>query len=115
MKNLPKLQQLTDAVYAAEMAKVADLNRQEQQLRQRLAELSSRAASDGISPFALAGADLKWQSWIAETRRALNIELSRVLAAKERARAGLSLALGKQQAVKKLIENQSLKQRNHTS
>ncbi|WP_194097579.1 hypothetical protein [Marivivens aquimaris] len=115
MKNLPKLQQLTDAVYAAELAKVADFNRQEQHLRQRLVELKAPVTPDGISPFALAGADLKWQSWIAESRRALNIELSRVLAAKERARAGLFTALGKQQAVKKLIENQSLKRRNHTS
>ncbi len=115
MKNLSKLQQLTDAVYAAELAKVADLNRQEQHLRERLAELKAPATPDGISPFALAGADLKWQSWIAETRRTLNIELSRVLAAKERARAGLSTALGKQQAVNKLIESQSLKRRNHTS
>lgn len=96
--------ELTDALYQRELAQLRELLDQETRLRAALAQLAEKARAAGDQPeAALAGlreigGDMVWQAWLARQRTALQSELARLLARKERALPALRLAHGKQQA-----------------
>ena len=96
--------ELTDALYQRELATLREILDQETRLRAALAQLAEQARAAGDQPeAALAGlreigGDIVWQSWLARQRTALQSELARILARKERALPAIRLAHGKQQA-----------------
>ena len=111
--------ELTDAVYQRKLAQLRELGEQETRLRSALAQLAEQARAAGDQPeAALAGlreigGDMVWQAWLARQRTALQSELARILARKERALPALRLAHGKQQAVIAMQRDAQLQARRH--
>ena len=98
------LRELTDALYQRELAQLRELLDQETRLRAALAQLGEQARAAGDQPEAALtglreiGGDMVWQAWLGKQRTALQSELARLLARKERALPALRIAHGKQQA-----------------
>ena len=115
--GLPQLGQITDALLAAEQAKLRDIVQREAELRRALGDLDRHRrdnlalpAADLAAPRAL-GADLVWQGWVGRTRARLNTELAQVLVAKAGHMAGLRRAFGRSVAMDQLISDAEAPQR----
>ncbi|MEO3413222.1 hypothetical protein AAFO92_01060 [Roseovarius sp. CAU 1744] len=95
---------MTDALYRAELQKMAALSAKEADLRHKLAELDAlRSTNRSLPPGQLTvvrqiGADVLWQGWVSRTRETLNLELAQILAQKEYMKSELQRAYGKQMA-----------------
>jgi hypothetical protein len=97
------LRPLIDAEFRARQSNLADLKRKEQDLHQRLKDLSARNAvveiGGPVDPATLVGADLRWETW-AEKRRADIIQrIARLRVDQERAMAELRRSFGRKAAV----------------
>lgn len=103
------LSELSQAQQSAQEAKLARIVREEQKVRHTLAALESqRKEANALAPKNRAdlqqvGGDILWQSWIAQRRRALNIQLAQILARKSEAQRTLAKAHGKTNAVDTVI------------
>lgn len=107
--QLQRLRPLIDAEFRARQGGLAKLKRQEEELRQRLRDLSGRQAQPGegeiVDPASLAGADLRWQAW-AETRRTeINQRIVRLRIDQERAKAELRASFGRKTAIDALCKS----------
>ncbi|UXX82280.1 hypothetical protein [Roseovarius pelagicus] len=110
-QGLSDLQQITDALLAAEQAKMHDILQREAQLRRALGDLDRHrrdnldlTAAELAAPRAL-GADIVWQGWVGRTRTRLNTELARVLVTKADKMAALHRAFGRNVAMDHLIND----------
>lgn len=116
--ELRALVRLTDTVFAARQATMARVRQQERLVRDRLAALDqarthradalAEAGDRAADPALAAGADLLWQAWIERRRAALNMELSRIIVAREAARTAVALSFGRHQATGALLARQIL-------
>ena len=103
--KLAQLGRLTEAAFLAEQAKLAQLTRQEADLRAQLAHLlEDRAAAARtdrpVGEAALAaGADVRWHQWIAVRQTRLNNELLHVLTLKRYQLDKVRKAHGRAQAL----------------
>lgn len=108
---LQDLAALTDAIYQAELQKMAALNTQEAAIRSRIADLETlrrdnqSLPSGQLNSVRQIGADVLWQGWVSRTRESLNIELAQILAQKEHLKFELQRAFGKQMAAKEMLVN----------
>lgn len=108
-RDLQALAIVTDARYRAAEARMAVLRHAERDLAAQLDALHAAAQArfrdrDLADPAVLAGADLRWEYWIAERRQHLNARRALVLARIEGERDALRRAFGSNQAVEALIE-----------
>jgi len=113
---LPELAKATHAMYLREHDKVKGILKEEAALRQRLAQLDehARAARETESTagsMRAIGADILWQAWEERTRRALNMELARVMARKLAAMDRVRAAFGRNTAVANLLRAEKEKRR----
>ncbi len=116
-RGLPRLGRITDALLAAEQARLRDILQREAQLRRALGDLDRHQrnnlalpAAELAAPRAL-GADIVWQGWVGRTRARLNTELAQVLVAKAGHMAGLRRAFGRSVAMDQLINDERVAQR----
>ncbi|WP_306115837.1 MULTISPECIES: hypothetical protein [unclassified Roseovarius] len=106
---LQDLANLTDAIYQAELQKMAVLNHKEAEIRRKIADLETlrrdnlQLPSNDLNAVRQIGADVLWQGWVGHTRESLNIELAQILAQKEYMKSALQRAFGKQAAAKELV------------
>ncbi len=106
--QLAGLARLTDAAFKARQAEMAILKQTEAALRATIAALNApKPHRPGDDPATMAGADANWQIWVDQRRRALNLELARLLAAQERLRHDLGQAFGRDQAIRALAKQQN--------
>ena len=115
-EQLPGLVAATDALYLREHAKVREILQEEASVRRRLRQLDDQAAAARAGGAEMAqmraiGADVQWQAWQERTRRALNMELARVLARKAAAMDKVRLAYGRKAAVAELSKVEAEKAR----
>ena len=101
------LLRVTEVVAARAEARFAALRQEEADLRARIADLDrsqrARAATATAEDPALrAGADLRWEGWIAVRRRTLLSELARLLARIEAEREHLARAVGRREVTQDL-------------
>lgn len=116
---LPQLALASRALYLREHAKIRGILEEEALLRQRLAKLDhhvevARTADRAEDPMKAIGADILWRAWEERTRRALNIELSRVMARKLAAMDKVRQAFGRETAVAELAKCESAKRLGKT-
>lgn len=108
---LRDLAELTNAIYQAELQKMAALNAKETTLRRKIDDLETlrrenrSLASGQLNVVRQIGADVLWQGWVSRTREGLNVELAQILAQKEHLKSALQRAFGKQLAAKDLLAN----------
>ncbi len=109
--QLRDLLRLTDAALRAEQARMAHCNREISALQDQIAALkapgkAAQATESEPDPAQRAGADLRWQMWAEERRKALNLELAKMRAAQDSLRASLATAFGKHQATSALCDRE---------
>ncbi len=106
---LNDLAELTDAIYQAELQKMAVLNKKEAMVRRKITDLETLRHDNQSLPqgqltvVRQIGADVLWQGWVGRTRESLNIELAQILAQKEHLKSELQRAFGKQMAAKEML------------
>ncbi len=113
---LPELAKATHAMYLREHNKVKGILKEEAALRQRLAQLDehervARETGSTVGSMRAIGADILWQAWEERTRRALNMELARVMARKLVAMDRVRAAFGRKSAVANLSRAEKEKRR----
>lgn len=102
--DIKALLPLASAVFQADQAKMAVCKQAELRLRAKLAELARSSGDARDHTFQAAGAARKWDRYLQDERRKLNIELSRNLARQEQLRQALRRSFGRQQVLTKLSE-----------
>jgi len=107
--GLAKMRQitgLTDAVFAAQQAKLAAIQREVAKLQDQLDQLDGkvRQPANFGDPAQVAGADIRWQTWAEARRRALLLQMARLRARQEDARAKTALAFGRKMAAEALLK-----------
>ena len=105
---------VTEAALAALQADMARLAQEEATLRRRLADLDAGATVElplEDNAFLRAGADPAWQAWVAARRRAIGMELARLRVRQADARARLSVASGRREAVATLALRERARRR----
>jgi len=113
-EQLTQLRQITDAVFQAKNAELAREVAREEDLRKSLATLvtdqSNRATAvlDNTDTAMIAGADVRWRTWVEQRRRLINAELAQCRVAQAQCRRAAAKAFGRYQAVLSLEENRSL-------
>ncbi|MCA0870518.1 hypothetical protein LCL97_06765 [Seohaeicola saemankumensis] len=108
---LPELAKATHAMYLREHDKVKGILKEEAALRLRLAQLdeharAARETGSTVGSMRAIGADILWQAWEERTRRALNMELARVMARKLAAMDRVRTAFGRKTAVANLSRDE---------
>lgn len=107
--QLERLRPLIDAEYRSRQSSLAKLKQQEEELQQRLRDLSGRHAQTGegelVDPASLAGADLRWQAWAEIRRTEVNQRILRLRIDQERAKAELRLSFGRKSAIDALCKS----------
>lgn len=108
--QLRDLLRLTDAGLRAEQAKMARCNREIAAMQDQIAALRSpqnkAVPTADPDPAQRAGADIRWQMWAEERRKALNLELAKLRAAHDAQRTSLATAFGKHQATQALYDKE---------
>lgn len=108
--RLEGLLRLTALQLQIARGELARLRETEEKLRQNLTELSqtkamqaqlSRRSDDAAL---IAGADIRWHTWVDQRKSLINMELAQVLAAQDTCRAKLINAFGRDQAAMRLSE-----------
>ena len=99
--RLAGLKEVLEAAFQAEQARLAEVSGRIEAVRAQLDALHRppvpEAGQEG-SATAMAGANMRWRTWVEQRRRRLNEELARLLQEKEARRADLAAAFGKLQA-----------------
>ncbi|KQI69944.1 hypothetical protein AN189_00575 [Loktanella sp. 3ANDIMAR09] len=102
------MMRVTEAIYQADQAEMAQLARTERAIRQQLhclatdqARLHDRAATPPDAAF-LSGSDALWQTWIATRQADLNGELARTLVRKAAQIEKLRGSFGRRTAIETL-------------
>lgn len=111
-KQLVALRNLTGLVLDAEKMKLQQIIKAEQDLAEQVTELDRKSnkraeqllAKGGMDTALLAGADLRWQTWVQQQKRSLNTRRSAILAKKEEQRLKAQKAFGQAEAVGRLLE-----------
>ncbi|WP_457649685.1 hypothetical protein [Profundibacter sp.] len=114
-KQLLALQNLTGMVLDAERMKLQQIALAERKLKEQIMELDIESrkrsgqllAKGGTDQALLAGADMRWQSWLQQQKRKLNTRRAALLAKYEEQRQKAQKAFGKDKAVRKLLEQSS--------
>lgn len=113
--DLRALEKMTKLVYRARLAAMVPLLVREASLRRLILELESGAIHDeamsSVDLAMLAGADVRWRTWVAKRRRELEAELARNLAAQAKARSALRKAYGPQTALGALAKSSEKRDR----
>jgi len=95
--------------FQADQAKLAQVQVRELALRQNLQDLvqqrralaeNAAGANDAAT---IAGADVQWQAWVDQRRKAINSELAQILAQKADCLAALRRSFGQDQAAQGLL------------
>ncbi len=111
-KQLLALQNLTGMVLDVERMKLQQIALAERKLKEQIMELDKESkkrsgqllAKGGTDQALLAGADMRWQSWLQQQKRKLNTRRAALLAKYEEQRQKAQKAFGKDEAVRKLLE-----------
>lgn len=114
--DLRALEKIAEVVYRAKLSAMVPLLVREASLRRLILELGSGAIHDeamsSVDLALLAGADVRWRTWVAKRRRELEAELARNLAAQAKARAALLKAYGPQTALGALVKSSEKRDRD---
>ncbi len=111
-KQLLALQNLTGMVLDAERMKLKQIALAERKLKEQIRELDNESgkrseqllAKGGSDHALLAGADMRWQSWLQQQKRKLNTRRAALLAKRDEQRQKAQKAFGKDEVVRKLLE-----------
>jgi hypothetical protein len=110
-KKLLEIERLLDSVFESERVALASLARKEQELRQKLADLSNAKHEKLVGQEAgnnlalVTDVDMKWHRWIDQRRETMNRELAQVLALKLDQEPRLKIAFGRREACRSLVKN----------
>jgi len=102
-------------VLDAERMKLQQIALAERKLKEQIMELDKESrkrsgqllAKGGTDQALLAGADMRWQSWLQQQKRKLNTRRAALLVKYEEQRQKAKKAFGKDEAVRKLLEQSS--------
>lgn len=112
-KRLQELRQITRMVLDVERMKLQRIAAKEKYITDRMKEMESQSSqrakqllTKGGSDLALfAGADPRWDSWKQQQKRTLNTQRAALLANRDVQRLSTEKAFGKDEAVRRLLEN----------
>lgn len=106
--QLDRLRPLIDAEFRARQSILSELKRKEQELQQKMRDLSGRhpVAEVGghVDPAILVGADLRWEAWAEARRTEINQRIARLRVDQERAKAELTRSFGRKVAIDALCK-----------
>ena len=108
LSELKALEAITRAKYDQQQQSFQRILGEENRLRAELARLdemlkTAEAEGGAEGGMRAIGADILWQSWVARSKTALNLQLAQVLAIKEQQLQQVRQAFGKLQVVEQLI------------
>lgn len=107
--DLERLVPLIDAEFRSRQARLADLKRQEDDLQQRLGDLSGRDAypdvGGALDAATLAGADLRWQKWAEVRRTEINQRIARLRVDQQAVTSELRRTFGRKTALDALCKS----------
>ena len=112
MQKLRDLERIARLVLEEELAALKRLARMQEETGQEIRHLREMASNRARAlvncgaedPAFLAGQDQTWRRWEEERRALLNNRLARLRASHEMQKAKASLALGRVESIRKLIE-----------
>lgn len=102
---------ISSVLFQAAQSKLAQAVKRENDLRNMLAKLeqsrNDRASANLLDTDValIAGADLRWQTWVDQRRSSVNQELAKCLAAQDQLREVARRAFGKEQSAIKVRQN----------
>lgn len=109
--DFESLCEVTQALYRAEAARMAQVLQKENRLRSALARLEAQRATNEALPendldgLRQIGGDMIWQAWVGRKKAELQSELARVLARKGQMAGQLRRTFGKAQAIADMAES----------
>lgn len=106
LRQIARLQEVLEASFQAEQARLSEVSRRIEAVQGQLAALHRTRdveAESDLSPAAIAKADMRWRAWVEQRRRSLNNELARLMTEREARRADLATAFGKRQAAEGML------------
>lgn len=108
-RQMQELVILTEMVFSAKSAEMRELAKRQQDLHDRLEALrleeeAAQASFQEDMDLRMSGADVAWQSWLGRQKSAVNAELARVRAEKEREMAGLRQSFGRKDVAIRLAK-----------
>ena len=105
--EISRVLSITEATYAAERAKMMELNRQETAIRAQIQGLNlSRHDARGTTEehlIANSEADFLWLNWVDNSLKSLNQSLSRILVEKSRLAITLAHCFGRNEVMQSLF------------
>ena len=116
LDELRSLLKVSTAKYDKQRQALVALVQQENALRQELSRLSGlnempEGSDNEISNMRAIGADLRWRGWLGRAKAELNVQLARILAAKENEQLLVRQAFGKVSALEQLLSDTENKHR----
>lgn len=109
LKQLQAVHDALEVVYQNAMSAAQSDQQHAAQLKKQLEDLNAsgrvnhQALAEAASPALHAGADVLWRQWVEKRKAALNTELARAMVKVEISRATLGRALGRKEAVNRLM------------
>jgi hypothetical protein len=114
-KQFQEIQALTEMLFSSRSAEVQAISARQAELRGQLHRLAEQEniAQDRFAEdiqLRLSRADVVWQTWLGCQKSALNTELARVSAEKERQMQGLRQAFGRREVANQLVQRVKARQ-----
>lgn len=115
--QLNRLKEVSELALNAELARLADIKREEEPFRARMQEIdqarAARAAaieaSDGFDAASLMGVDRAWDKWAKQERRKAMMALAKLAERRETQMERTRRAFGKKDALDQLAERDPFK------
>ena len=114
--TLRSLLKVSTAQYDKQRQALVVLIQQENALRYEITRLSAlnempEGSDNDIANMRAIGADLRWRGWLGRAKSELNMQLARILAAKENEQLQVRRAFGKVTALRQLLSEMEAEQR----
>ncbi len=106
VKRMRALSELANARFLQEQSLILALRQKETDLRRQLAGLEV-CVVDAESPAARIGAAFQYQQWTEQRRKAINVELARILFEIESTLGEVSRTFGQKTALERLVERET--------
>lgn len=102
LDNISQLLPLLETVFQAEQLKMAKVNARISALKKQLSDLDRPPLADSMSVATIAGADLRWQTWVQQRKGLINQELALAMRDRAAVRSGMVTALSKLEAARQM-------------
>lgn len=111
-QDIRRLLPVLDMAFQAEQVKMAAIMRRIEAFKRQLADIDRpQGQAETFDPATRAGANILWLAWVQERKKLINRELSKAMAEREKARAGMKQALAKVEAARTIEARAAIERR----